>query len=204
MKPSPRFKELEGRLKELKSTFLPRNFSPTGDYSDKVRDQSRAFRLLSHAELEGYLEDISLDISSRAIKLWETSRKLTRPLLGLVSGVVGQQSGARKIQADEFLDYQIKSAYQQHRARINANNGVKEASFFQLIIALGILENEIPITLIADLNSFGSDRGDTAHKPGKLILQKIDPKSELTRVKNIVAALKELDVSLLNLTKATK
>ena len=38
--------------------MLPEKFSPTGDYSDRQLDRARGFRLLAHAEIEAFLEDI--------------------------------------------------------------------------------------------------------------------------------------------------
>lgn len=59
MAPSKRFIELKGRLVELRQNLLPVKFSATGDYTDIQMDHARGYRLLAHAEIESYLEDVS-------------------------------------------------------------------------------------------------------------------------------------------------
>ena len=75
MRLSNRFKELRSRLRELRLHLLPASFSPTGDYTDRQQDRARGYRLLVHAEIESYLEDVSRETVTQAIRDWKKSNK---------------------------------------------------------------------------------------------------------------------------------
>jgi len=85
MSNSSEFRYLRKRLRELRLRFLPRKFSPTGDYSDLQYDRARAYRLLSHAEIESYFEELALKTAVSAFEEWETSQVLSRPILGMLA-----------------------------------------------------------------------------------------------------------------------
>jgi hypothetical protein len=68
---SARFKEMRSRLKELRKHMLPTTFSPTGNYTERQQDHARGYRLLAHAEIEAYLEDVSRATVTEAIRRWK-------------------------------------------------------------------------------------------------------------------------------------
>lgn len=47
------------RFEKLKLAFLPEEFSPTGEYEDIVYEHTRAYKVLTHAELEYYFEEVA-------------------------------------------------------------------------------------------------------------------------------------------------
>ena len=70
--PSRRWKALSRQLEELRRQFLPTAFDPLGNYPKplRVQAQTRAFLVLSHAELESFLEEWAKDIAQAAEGLW--------------------------------------------------------------------------------------------------------------------------------------
>ena len=48
------YRNLCERFEKLQNAFLPEEFSPTGEYADIVYEHTRAYKVLTHAELEYY------------------------------------------------------------------------------------------------------------------------------------------------------
>src|SRR5436190_316520 len=82
---SARFRELEQRIKKLRGRFLPKNFSPTGDYTDRQLDHARGYRLLVHAEIEAYLEDRAQKIANGSVKQFHVDGRPKHVLMNLLS-----------------------------------------------------------------------------------------------------------------------
>ena len=51
------YKNLCERFKKLREAFLPEEFSPTGEYADSVFECTRAYKAMTHAEVESYFEE---------------------------------------------------------------------------------------------------------------------------------------------------
>lgn len=81
---SPRFNELRTRYEELKDRFIPPH-SETLDYTDKQRDDMRAFRVLYHSEVEAFLEDRALEASSHALRKFQEIGIANKVLLCLLA-----------------------------------------------------------------------------------------------------------------------
>lgn len=85
MPTSIRFKEMRARLTELRHHMLPAKFSPTGDYSDRQLDRTRGYRVLVHAEIESYIEDVAREAVTQAIQKWRKNRKPSAILLAFLA-----------------------------------------------------------------------------------------------------------------------
>jgi len=59
------------RLDTLRQNFLPKDFSPIGQYEAREHDLARGYVLLVHAEIESYLEDRATDVANSAEKRWK-------------------------------------------------------------------------------------------------------------------------------------
>lgn len=70
MASSDRFIILQERLEELRGHLLPAEFSPIGEYDPVQLDMAKGYRLLTHAEFESYLEDVSADTVNYALRQW--------------------------------------------------------------------------------------------------------------------------------------
>lgn len=205
---SSRYKEMISNIESLRKFLLPEFFDPTGNYedSDRVCALAISFRVLSHAEIESYLEDRAMSATVQAWEAWSKYGIATRTALSLIafSGTemsappetlqakqISQEKGWKeKIDIDSKLKLAI-TKYNNHVKR--KNHGVKEENILAIFLPIGIRPEKIDQTLLADLNSFGESRGFAAHSNTKRAQQGIDPKSEHDRVVNITTALVELD-----------
>jgi hypothetical protein len=202
---SERFRELESRLSELRKNLLPAEFSPTGQYSDKEQDCARGYRLLAHAEIESYLEDISRETVTEAIRLWKKERKPSRTLISFLASYHSSwnvndqisneeiiQIAKSRINAKESIDKVIVLAQKQYLQRLKDNHGIKENNLFTLIVPAGVDVSELDSTWLTDLNNFGGLRGNVAHN-SKLATGEINPKDELSSINSLLLGLKQLD-----------
>lgn len=202
---SARFKEMRSRLKELRKHMLPTNFSPTGSYSERQQDHARGYRLLAHAEIEAYLEDVSRATVTEAIRRWRNEGQPSKPLISFLASYhsswsVGDnisneeiiQIAKSRVNIKESVDKVINLAQTQFLQRIKDNHGIKENNFHVLIVPTGIDPSELDATWITNLNNFGSLRGAIAHN-SKRASDEINPQDELNAVESLVSGLEDLD-----------
>ena len=202
---------MRSRLRELRRNMLPMKFSPTGNYSERQQDHARGYRLLAHAEIESYLEDISRATVTEAIRNWKNEGKLTKQLLSFMasyhsSWTTGDvktneeiiQIAKSRVNIRESVEKVIDLAHRQFLQRVKDNHGIKENNFYMLIVPTGVNPAELDATWITNLDNFGSLRGDVAHK-AKFATGQINPKDELATVTALIAGLEELDRRLCQL-----
>ena len=203
MPTSARFKELKKRLGNLRAHMLPAKFSPTGDYSDRQLDRARGYRLLVHAEIEAYLEDVTFEAAKTGVSEWDKTKKVSDCLFCLITSY---HCGFKVEGLDEeppFPPSSRPSAYEEIKEVVNVamiqyrkvhadNNGIREKNLLRLILPVGIRKADLDPLWVTNLDEFGKRRGDVAHKAVK-VLQQIDPQSELQTVEGLLVGLKKLD-----------
>lgn len=190
--------------------LLPKNFDPTGNYPDRVFTATLAYRVLSHAEIESYLEDRAFETALMATKAWKEKGKSSKTLLGLLA-FSGQDIESPPISVDLSqptqpdswedkiqLSKRIESAMNVFSYAVKNNHGIKENNVHRLLLPIGIEFHELDPILIADLNSFAEERGEAAHLSSRKnrAKQQINPKDELFRVKSIIARLIKIDQAI--------
>lgn len=199
---SARFKELQRRLRELRRHMLPANFSATGEYSPRELDRARGFRLLAHAEIEAFLEDVTFDAAKRSVSAWSRDRTTGDTLFCLIAHY-HHGFAVDPLEAPPFPDSSrpkmkesikelVDVAMKQYKSIHINNNGVKEDNIVRLILPIGIRKDDLDPLWITNLNEFGKQRGDLAHSTAKA-QQQIDPKSEWQVVEDLVLGLRKLD-----------
>ncbi|WP_290525924.1 HEPN domain-containing protein [Alcanivorax sp.] len=213
MPTSMRFKEMRARLNELRHHMLPAKFSPTGDYSDRQLDRTRGYRVLVHAEIESYLEDVAREAVTQAIQKWKSNKKPSTILLAFLAAYhsgwnsnddreneeIVRLAKARS-RVKDSINEAIDIAQKQYITNVRDNHGVKEKNFKRLIIPLGIEIDELDGTWLTNLDNFGASRGETAHKTKRATGQ-INPEDEYKTVQSLVKGLKELDEKILQAKK---
>lgn len=218
--PSVRYSELELRIKELKRLLLPSKFDPTGSYKDPLRVTTRAlsFRVLSHAEVETYLEDRALEIATTALRSWKESKfvsVVTFHLLGFGGVETGRppqtlappdvqkaKDWPSKIAIDDRLSRCVSGFY--HRVS-KENHGVKEPNIVDMLIPLGFDMSLCDPLFMQKMSNFGEARGTVAHTSGMAHVKKaIDPKDEYSILKEILESLRPVDREFDRLLRASK
>lgn len=185
--------------------MLPAKFSPTGDYSERIRDRARGFRVLAHAEIEAYLEGVANEIIDNKIDAW----KLGKANHVMISFLASYHAGWATDENDKPIFYPkngvkkqktvleaVDKASAQYKSEIiGKNNGVKIACLQELFIPLGVDFDAVDSTWLASIESFGKQRGETAHQ-AKKTQKATDPKNELDTVTVVMDGLKDFDRAL--------
>lgn len=205
MRLSNRFKELRSRLRELRLHLLPANFSPTGDYTDRQQDRARGYRLLVHAEIESYLEDVSRETVTQAIRDWKTSNKPSNIIVSFLAAYHSSWSVTEEIKNEELIQIAksrknakdsvvevIDLAQKQFTQKLKDNHGIKDKNFKTLILPTGIDIGSLDQTWLTNIDSFGTKRGEVAHK-AKRTQGTINPKDEFESVQALLNGIQDLD-----------
>lgn len=211
MRLSNRFKELRSRLRELRLHLLPANFSPTGDYTDRQQDRARGYRLLVHAEIESYLEDVSRETVTQAIRDWKTSNKPSNIIVSFLAAYHSSWSVTEEIKNEEIIQIAksrknakdsvvevIDLAQKQFTQKLKDNHGIKDKNFKTLILPTGIDIGSLDQTWLTNIDSFGTKRGEVAHN-AKRTQGTINPKDEFESVQALLNGIEDLDKKIVQL-----
>ncbi len=196
-----RFRELERRLKKLRTRFLPKAFSPTGDYTDRALDLARGYRLLVHAEIEAFLEERAQEIANATVKSFHTDRRPRQVLLNLLSFHLVQDKVSlqrlKEIHGTKkpYCDDRLGAAQTAYNHVLATNNGIREYNLLQILLPLGVESSKIDPGWLSTLDTFGINRGEVAHKSIKAH-QQINPQDELSTTQILLKGLKDLDDEL--------
>lgn len=178
---------------------LPAKFNPTGTYTDRIFDRTRGFRLLAHAEIEACLEDLGVATVNAAYSAWSQDGRARTTLVALMTFSDRTGKGApTELQRKGGGDLrqrllEVRNDYVRW-ARIE-NHGIREKNVLRLLLPAGIREHDIDPAWLSTIDTFGSNRGATAHGAGRPQTPP-DPAQELETVKAIVNGLIPLDQHL--------
>ena len=206
MPTSRRWNDLKRQVDTLRKHFLPDPFHPLGSYSDATRVQAhaRAFLVLSHAEIETYLEEWAKEIARACERVWTSSSRITGPLTFLLATlserieVPTTLAGPKaKDSLQRLTDASVK-LFQRYYKQIKDNNGIKERNVLALYAPLGVPAGALGPTLLPNLDSLGVLRGEHAHQSAKAVQNVLDPETEYNRILALVSDLKTLDEWLVN------
>ena len=185
----------------MRKHFLPDPFHPLGTYRRPARVQAhtRAFLVLSHAEVESYLEEWAKDVMRASQDAWTTSRRITAPLAYLLSSsdsrlrIPGTFAEVRSSDTHDRLVETCTKLFQTYYEMIGANHGVKERNLLDLFGPLGVPEHALGTTLLPNLEDFGKRRGVHAHRSVRSVASTLDPETEHKRVVELLTDLLPLD-----------
>lgn len=183
-------------LDGIKNTF---NEQDVQDEGEKYR--IRSYVLLTHAEFEYYIEKIALDIlDKKCISLANNKNEIIFLTMFIhwyytkkfITYGERQRSDhinhiKNSVNKDEAL---LKDAKREYKNFIDSNNGIKGSE--ELFLPLGI---QLDAVLVGNMDSFGADRGDYAHK-SHTVTKYLSVEDAKDKVKNILAGLKELDATV--------
>ncbi|NWB73578.1 hypothetical protein HX805_14060 [Pseudomonas sp. G5001] len=187
-----RYSELSNRLAELEDHLITKEFSDIGDYEEQVKDMARGYRLLAHAEIESYLEDVVRQIADKTLAKWQTSNIGSKELISVLAALKNDpEISDRQLSSLKTTEETVIYSFVLFKKRITKNNGIKEKDVKALMSPIGFdIEALIP-ELVPLLDSFGTKRGEVAHSTS--LKKEINPKDEVADVKNIHGYLEKLD-----------
>lgn len=203
MATSIQLRKLRSRVNSLEKRFIPKKTLPISAYSERQLDRARAYRVLVHAEIEYYFEEIASEISSKAFEQWIKSNTPSVTLVHLVSNASGKLCGLpTDIGSSITTNSLIQKFYGQYRHTIKSNHGIKTANLLSLLLPLGILESDIDQDWLSTLDGFGTKRGITAHSSA--ISYEINPEDDLETIRIIMEGVKKIDTLLNGMLKSFK
>lgn len=136
------FAKLRRRITLLEKRFLPPR-RPLGDYTTGEQDYIRALVVLSHAEIEAYLEGL-------AEFLWEA-------LFNEISSLSP---------AKPFVAHHADFVFNNTLKKIKANHGLKADNIRDLLEPFGIRTIDLELidpSFLSKFSAFGTLRGTVAH-----------------------------------------
>ncbi|GAB1157114.1 hypothetical protein YWY31_31390 [Paenibacillus illinoisensis] len=184
---SKRYRDLERRISELKKHLVEEfEGGNISDLTKKQMDLARGFRVLCHAEIEAYFEDRATEMLTKAREKWNDKKRVNITIAALFANY-------ERIETMAPLDTKINQVCVSfERERIRKNHGIKEDNLFKLFIPLGFEKDDFDSTWLATINSYGKDRGNTAHTAAKT-QQPIDLQTEISTLDIIVNGIKDFD-----------
>jgi hypothetical protein len=189
------FQHLEARISTLVQTFLADQIQsersdPTGFTPNPER--LAAFRLLAHAEFEEFIENKAKEGLSRLHALATSTGFRVKDMHQLLAIALYLRFDIGLVNPFDQVSYMSKSRRLIRKAEqeISANNGIKRHSFLLLCIFFGVMPDEVDQTLLSTLDSYGSNRGDVAHKSISRVRSILAPSDEKNNANTIVKLLK--------------
>lgn len=209
--PSDRYRQLRKQVTQLRRILLPRDLkADLLELTPRLSVRALSFRMLSHAEMEHYLEDRVVEIAEAADAAWKSRGHVSRTTLSLLafSGLTLEQlpesfrapknkkqsEWGKRIKPDSRLSSAISLFHSGVRMR---NHGIKEENVVRLLVPVGYRADDIDLLLVDEMNNFGTLRGEAAHISAVGHVRKgINPKDEYNRVERILLGLLAIDNSL--------
>ena len=157
-KKTRKYRELCRRIKEIEKhlvrSFVVKNVM---DLSERELDLCRGYKVLCHAEIEYYFEEVARMILNESLLCWRNEKKVTLPIVGLLGNY-------EKIETNDNIDTKINKVANDYLVKVlKGNHGIKEENLKKIYVNLGIDTSEFDLTWIMALSSYGSSRGTIAH-----------------------------------------
>lgn len=190
------FRQLNTRVSSLRTNFLPIRFSPTGTYSPRQLDGTRAYVVLCHAEIEYYFEERARDIAAAAFTSWDQLNLSSFALTHLVCNFSGNNDGLpKKLGTNKTAKSLVQNAVTQFHRNISSNHGIRTRHILGLLLPIGVQESELDVGWLNTVDGFGTSRGTVAHTAA--VVNAPDPQTAHSTVGQILTGIKPLD-DLLN------
>jgi hypothetical protein len=194
---SVRYRGLTKRLAELRRhllSFIPNPPTSKLLYSKQELDLTRAYTLLVHAEIEAFCEEIALGKAQAAKAAYDKTGKVRPALRRMIAYYIVRKHSSWSDVLNPAREI-VEVSFQSYRRTIQDNHGVKRRNLEKLLFPLGLLETQLDGTWLAQMDSFGSDRGGFAHSSVRA-QQPPDPLTQLSAVELLLQGLFELDRTL--------
>lgn len=183
------FNSVRKRILNLGSCYLSSDVNPLGEYSQEQQDNARAYVLLSHAEIESFLEELSLQAGEAAVSYIKLGKynDLTMRYINFA----GRVEAVAK-QKHETISGIARAVFAFQKNDVAKNHGIKEKNF-KALFRYFLLDKEIDSLsiLIPSLNILGSRRGDYAHNSSLGISKIINPDDCREEVESALTSLYE-------------
>jgi hypothetical protein len=190
MQVSALYKNLEKRRKGLEKQFC--GFDQIDSALPKNQDDLRSFKLLVHAEIESYIESAVLKVWEKCNAEWTNNKKVIGTLSFLILFATSKfEANEKQLEINDRIDQILES----FKKTINNNHGIKKENILKLVIPIGVDYASIDATWLTTIDSYGSSRGEVAHK-SCAVQKQLDKNDELKTLKLVFNGLKEIDIKI--------
>lgn len=188
--PCPHLPALRARIATLRGKYVAAQLAaqradPLAYVPDT--DNLAAFRLLAHAEFEEYLETKARDGLSAIESAFNGGRVAVRDNLSLL--VIARALDRELRFETRHWAGDVRDTLRTAREWISKNNGIKDVSFTMLSIFSGKMPDEVDQGLSASLSTYGTNRGDVAHRSVARVTNIQTPSDEAHAAENLVNGL---------------
>lgn len=170
--------------------------------SESEKYRIRSYILIAHAEFEYYIENIALYILDKKCNSIANNENETIFLTMFAhwyytKKFIAYNENRRKNHIHNIKDSPDKNeaflndAKREYKSLIDSNNGIRGSE--ELFLPLGI---QLDAVLIGNMDSFGVNRGDFAHKSHSAVTKYISVDNAKGMVKNILEGLKVFDAAI--------
>ena len=164
--------------------------------SDTSQYRLRSYRLLCHAEIEHYIETRILRKIDAEKNKWLNQSTISACLASLLAyhtnNLPNVSTRLSDIAPTNDFNFRLNAVISSFTSKVNRNNGIKESNVIPLLVSIGIDHTQLSQTMLNNMSSFGSNRGDTAHNSSK-VQHLIIPLDEVNMVQHIVTDLNLVD-----------
>ncbi len=180
---------LEKRISALKKSF---DFKQ-GEYGPTKRqlDKLKGFVLLCHAEIEDYFESVATMLIENSYKTW---REKHRSDYILTCFLLRHDKLNKNLTVDNAI-FELKKDYLKN---ISNNHGIRPSHVHGLFYPLGYNDTDFSVTLISNLDSLGSSRGEIAHIASYKATGIMDKETVYKKMDDIIKELEEFEVAIIN------
>ncbi|MGW5775368.1 HEPN domain-containing protein [Streptomyces sp. NPDC003863] len=186
------FEKLNKRLTALEH-LLPQQ-TPTNLYTQQVQDMMLGYRLLCHAELEGFFEALTL-LAVDAV--WPKAKSLqqispaARDMIDYRERVLYPP---KKLTLQSQSEMRIlEEAIQDLTNKVSKNMGITEKDILKLFLPFGLDPSSLDHEWLKALDFLGEFRGDVAHNPWEnATYAETNPVTEREAVQAVLDGIPEL------------
>ena len=184
--------KLEKRLSELEH-LLP-STTPTDLYPQDTQDKMLGYRLLAHAEIEGFIEALA---NLTLTEIWNKPRNggpLTEAAIAMVEFRKRLLFPPRHLTKPPATDINVlREAVSELNNKISTNNGITEKDILKLFLPLGVDLTAFNTSWLISLNALGEQRGDVAHNSWEnATYSETTPATEKASVTDVLQGLSSL------------
>ncbi|MFG5724532.1 hypothetical protein [Streptomyces murinus] len=158
------FEKLNKRLTSLEH-LLPKP-TPTNLYTQQEQDKMLGYRLLCHAELEGFFEALTLlavDEMWPKVKRLQRISPAARDMIDYHEKVIYPPKKLTLQPQSEIKT--LEAAIQDLTNKVAKNMGITEKDILKLFLPFGLDPSSLDHAWLNALNFLGEFRGDVAHNP---------------------------------------
>ena len=159
--------------KKLQKIFITKKVLKDSS-SETSQYQLRAYRILLHAEIEEYIENLILQKIILEKEKWQRTHKIPHCIACLIAyntkGFPNISKRLSEISTKNDINFRINTIISNFQSQIQ----------------------ELDQMLLNNLSSFGTNRGTTVHHSSK-VQKLINPNDEVNTVTQIITSLKEID-----------